>query len=298
MESFDRWRALHLKQESLPALFACHEFAASRYGVILTDLTNVWEERLEINEICDRAERDGCTINPRDDRQQLEILFRKIADTLDGLETTSMILGTNNNEHQLILRISAPLPAPLPEFTWQIKLEKKDGRALTCNVLCPLLLNLHQKQQTIERLHRQLQDKDHVIAKLLDKMESSTTDLREVFPGTSGVRIRKGMSQRTQLARHVNGLAPFDKMSLHAETGSVPATESLLDVAEMAHGQHLQDLWRTLGEHPQHWWSTIGPLSSSGSKSLETLSPLRTLGLDDDTADETEDESEFQVRLS
>jgi len=297
MESFGRWRALHLKQESLPALFACHEFAASRYGVILTDLTNVWEERLDINEICDRAECDGCTINPRDDRQQLEVFFRKIADTLDDLETTSMTLGTNNNERQLILRISAPLPAPLPEFTWEIKLEKKDGRALTCNVLCPLLLNLHQKQQTIEQLHRQLQDKDHVIAKLLDKMESSTTDLKEVFPGTSGVRTRKGMSQRTQLAKHVNGLAPFDKMSLQAETGSVPATESLLDVAETAHGSQLQDLWRKLGEHPQHWWSTIGRPSSSGSKPLEALSSRQSSGQDDDTAGETEDEAEFRVRI-
>jgi len=296
MESFGRWRALPLKQDSVPALFVCHEFAASRYGVILTDLTNVWEENLDINEICDRAERDGCTINPRDDRQQLEIFFRKIADTLEGLETTTMTLGTNDKDNRLILKISARLPAPLPDFTWQIELDKKDRRALTCDLLCPLILNLHQRQHMIEQLHRQLRDKDHVIARLLDKMESSTTDLREVFPGTSGVRFRKGTSQRTQLAKHVNGLAPFDTAALHTELDTTPATESLLDLAEMAHGRQLQDLWRTLGEHPQHWWSTIGT-PSYPSNPLGELVSQQISAQDDDTTDETEDGGEFQVGL-
>jgi len=283
----------------VPVLFACHEFAAFRYGVILTDLTNVWEETLDVGSICDRAERDGCAISPREDQQQLNVFFRKLADALDGLDTTSMTLGNDDKKDQLVIQVSAPLPAPLPPFTWRVILRKKDSQALTCDIVCPLLLNLHQKQQTIEQLSNQLREKDHVISRLLDKFESSSTDLREVFPGTSSLRISKKTSQRSQLARHVNGLAPFEKTSLQYVSDSAPATKSLLDVVEATQGRQLQDLWRTLGEHPQQWWSTLGTLGSSRSKSLEALSSRRTSsGQDDDTAGETEDEEEFQVRRS
>ncbi|GAB7344602.1 hypothetical protein MBLNU457_3094t1 [Dothideomycetes sp. NU457] len=297
MDSYGRWKPLRLKQESVPVLFACHEFAASRYGIVLTDLTNVWEETLDVGSICDRAERDGCAISPREDQQQLNVFFRKLADALDGLQTTSMTLRSDDRKENLIIQVSAPLPAPLPPFNWRVNLRKKDSRALTRDVVCPLLLNLHQKQQIIEQLSNQLREKDHVISRLLDRFESSSTDLREVFPGTSSLRISKKTSQRSQLARHVNGLAPFEKTSLQYVADNAPATKSLLDVVEATQGRHLQDLWRTLGEHPQQWWSTIGTLGSQRAKSLETLSSRRTSsGQDDDTAGETEDEEEFQVQ--
>lgn len=299
MESYGRWRPLHLKQESVPVLFACHEFSASRYGVILTDLTNVWEETLDIASVCDRAERDGCAISPREDQQQLNVFFQKLADALDGLDKTSMTLASDDKNDTLVVQLSAPLPAPLPPFTWQVILRKKDGRALTRDVVCPLLLNLHQKQHTIEQLSNQLREKDHVISRLLDKFDSSSTDLREVFPGTSSLRISKKTSQRSQLAKHVNGLAPYEKTSLQYIPDDVPATKSLLDVVETTQGRQSQDLWRTLGEHPQQWWSSIGTLGSTRSRSLEALSSRRTSsGQDDDTAGETEDEDEFQVRYS
>jgi len=286
-----QWRSLRTGRQKLPALFVKLALATQSYTIILTDLTHVWEEHLDHEEIFYRAESDGCAISPREDKHQLAILLEKVGDALLGAEGTSISIK-HDLDDGLILRLLAPLPDPLPALTWTAHLRKQQSQALTNYVIGPLLLNLHGKQLGIEKLQSELREKDHVIARLLDRLESSGTDLTTVFPGTSNIRLSKKVSQRNQLAKYVKGLSPFDLKLWTTPSEDAPAPASLFDAVDSSHDQHLDTLRQSLGGYPLRWWADIDIASLGSDLRDTTLERPTTPNVGDE--DETEDE-DFQV---
>ena len=290
-----RWTLLNLAQKDVPPLYVKHDFSSPGYGVALTDLRIVWEERLSPNGIVARADSLDCPINPHENEEQLQILLQKIGSALNGSPDTHIIVVKGKNRGDLELRITAPLPAPLPELVWTIALVKQEANALTSHVIHPLILNSQAKQQGIANLQGQLHDKDRIIARLLDRLESSGTDLTTVFPGTSNVKLTKRSTQRSQLAKVVKGLTPFDVQTWQASSHSAPGAESLLDVVGVSQAHH-DTVLQGLDDYSDTWWSSLAPIAAiveTTSSKNQSISPVLDV---DASEDETEDE-DFQVCL-
>lgn len=234
MASTNRWKLAKSKNqdEYSPPLFVKVTLSDTGYTVFLSDLCSVWTEKLEGAALLRRAENDASSINPAEDASQLRILLDKINGALHGVEGTSFMLDRSDSGKTLTVSLSAPLPPPLPALRWRLSLAKETSSVLTAELLCPLLLSFHRKQQAIDDLQAQIRDKDHVISRLLDRLESSGTDLTTVFPGTSSVKLSRKVGQRSQLAKYVKGLAPYEAHQWQTSRGHVPAIETLFDAVE------------------------------------------------------------------
>lgn len=250
MES--HWHLLHTSVQSLPALYVKAHFSKNGYSIIVTDLISLWSEKLKQSEICRRAAVSQCSINPQDDLDQLAILLNKIEHALQGQieladNTASSI------ETVLSLRLAAALPSPLPPLRWPLYLAKQDARVFASEVTCELLNAVHTRQSKAMRLEILLRDKDHVISRLLDRMESAGTDLTTVFPGTSGFKLSRTLSQRAQLERHVKGLSQYDPAAMRPVSADLAHATDVLTGLNATAGL---DESLMPGEWPETWESS------------------------------------------
>ena len=288
--SNNRWHALKLSQNDTPPLFVKVAFGSSEYSLYITDLSNVWCESIDRDALLDRADSDGCSINPGEDLGQMQILLEKIQSALSGASGTFLQLR-GGGAGTLHLFASAPLPAPLPSLEWPFILIKQNSRSLTTEVISPLLLSLHRKQSGIENLQSQLREKDHVISRLLDRLESSGTDLTTVFPGTSNVKPSKKIPQRTQIARYVRGLELFDAHQWHPVMEALPSIDSLFNNSDSMSEAEKAQFADLHGHALDDWWETVGSNSTSTTNS-QRLAPAGSTKAEDE--EETDDE-DFQV---
>ena len=212
MPTCTSWRVLQLDRKEVPKLLVKSGFDTSGYEIQLTDLSHIWRESLYKAEIIQRAIDAGSAIDPGQDDEQLKIFLGKIESALNGEGGTSLSLeGGEPNDSSLHLATSATLPRPLPPFTWTISLQLLPTQDLENQLVTPLLLQASHLRHQIEQLVSELQDKDRVISKICDRLETSGNDLTTVFPGVSNIPTSRKKGQREQLARHVKGLADFDE---------------------------------------------------------------------------------------
>lgn len=290
------WRYLRLGPDASVSLFVKATFDTDSYLVVLTDLTNVWQETINEPELLDRADSDGCSINPREDIAQLPILLNKIRDTLNGQEGASVTIESQSSTKDMLqLCVTAPLPASLPDLKWRMSLVKESASAIKSQVISPLLLTLHERQAAIEELQSQLHDKDRVISRLLDRLESAGTDLTTVFPGTSNIKVSRKGSQRAQMARHVKGLTEFDAEQWHPSPEAISDAYTLLDEVRDPTTNETSHLARLLGPASDDWWLS---LASHDEKHVSSINK-RPNGLEPSHLDEEEtDDEDFQVTRS
>lgn len=258
MSTETSWTPFHHDQQTLPCLFV--NFAPCDhhgYTVKLTDLTHVWEETLSDVDISGRAEQDNCSINPAGDAKQLDILISKIELAFCRGPGTSIKLDCKRASDDLSLLLNVPLPAPLQPLSWRMNLSLADSAALTDSVLFPLLSFAHTQKNDVKSLKAQLQQKDYVIGKLLDRMESANVRLDSAFL-LPHVTISRKVSQRELFAKHVPGLAVYQP-----DIGRDLATinPSLEDVCAV-----LQDIPSHKAEAlsiraEQNWWRQIEDIS-------------------------------------
>lgn len=259
------WHLLHTSVQSLPALYVKAHFSKNDYSIFVTDLISLWSEKLAQSEICHRAAVSQCSINPQDDLDQLAILLNKIEHALQG----QIELADNTAasvETLLSLRLAAALPSPLPPLRWPLYLAKQDARAFAREVTCELLNAVHTRQSKAMRLEILLRDKDHVISRFLDRMESAGTDLTTVFPGTSGFKLSRTLSQRAQLERHVKGLSQYDPAAVR------PMSADLAHAADVLTGLNVKpgvDESLMPGEWPETWESSHTVQKAPGDDSDE-----------------------------
>ncbi|PNS13918.1 hypothetical protein CAC42_1409 [Sphaceloma murrayae] len=201
--------------------------------VTVTDLRDLWEERLDVEQVETRAREAACPIDPSDGPDQLKILFDHISRALKGESGTSVLLRRSRDDI-VTLRIKAPLPKPLPELEWALILSPKSREDCFHEITSQLVQRLHQRDQDVQQLESIIHDKDHVLARLIDRLESSGTDLTTIFPGTSSIRLSRSVSQRSQLGRHVKGLEPFEPASWISSSAAVPDATTVAAVLASA----------------------------------------------------------------
>ena len=198
-----------------------YDFSVSATGMFMavTDLCSIWNLSFDRQRVVEIAREQSCSIDPSESVTQLRTLFRKLKQSL--LEGQNDI---GHSEHLyeeetrgcLSVRTRLKLPAPLKLLQWTFYLPQRDTVALAESVTFPLLREATAMKQQMETLYLVIRDKDHVLSKLLDKIDNSATDLSLIFPGITGMKSRKHRIDVAEASKHVPGMAPFDRTSWEA----------------------------------------------------------------------------------
>ncbi|KAK8215819.1 XRCC4-like factor-domain-containing protein [Phyllosticta capitalensis] len=225
-----------LKSSSLDAsvpLFAKSQFTSSSYTVLITDLCNIWEETLDRKQILRRALELDTSIDPTEDSDQLQLLLEKIKNAIHGLEDTSIQVAHPGPDLALHFRLITPLPAPLEDLKWDMRFAPSPVVSIKRHLTLPLITMAQEQHSQIDDLVGNLSAKDHVITKLLDKLEGTGFDLSSVFPGIAGTRGSKHSTTRQQIARQVHGVGAFDAEKWRSTRKPTSSTDYALVMSEI-----------------------------------------------------------------
>lgn len=265
------WRKLPLPpQENLPPLLFKYIATPNGYDIYLTDLTYIWSERLKQRAILDRASDENTSIDPSEDSEQFKVLLEKIEDALRGSPGGSIALNNGLKANSLELTTTTKLPSPLPPLQWTLYLLREPQTSLTSELLLPLLREEADRETRQRSLLDHLKEKDWVLRKLFDKIESSGIDLSTVFPSAAaGLRsAKKGIITLSQAAKYIKGLAPFDEEEWRNEVGGGNAESGLAPnlVGELSDATLGL---RRFGPAPDKWWEGLdirGPAPEAGKR--------------------------------
>ncbi|CZS95519.1 uncharacterized protein RCO7_05692 [Rhynchosporium graminicola] len=193
----------------LPPLLISTAFTASSFEVHLTDLTYIWSEKLNRSEILKRSKDEVTSIDPGEDGQ-MKIFLEKMKLGLSGEDGTALALTINHGPDRpsLVLSVSVELPGRLAALQWPVRLLAAPQTLLTCHLTMPLLQTQYALMREKTSLIDALKDKDHVIQKLMDKIEEQGIDLGQMFPQAAGKLGRK--VDRKKAEEKVRGIARFD----------------------------------------------------------------------------------------
>ncbi|KAJ6131444.1 DNA double-strand break repair and VJ recombination XRCC4 N-terminal [Penicillium sp. IBT 18751x] len=300
-----KWHRLQISGAFPPLLFQ-YSWTRQGYELHVTDLTSIWSEQLPHKEIAKRAEQSATSIDPSEGAEQLQVFLSKIGEALRG-DGGSAKLHRGPYTDSLELTTSTRLPAPLKPLRWTLYLTKEPPSAFTSRLLLPLLTDETSWESRQRALLDQIKQKDWVLGKLLDKVEALQIDLGTVFPAAAGLRSARKGSTRSEAARHIKGVAPFNEQKWLAESRVVSSAISGV-AANIAHellGSNDQDLE---GLHPPqtNWWYALARRSeTSFSQEIESesqsgsqndapvMSSQAGVDIDSDATAESEDD-EFQ----
>ena len=269
--------------KSVPPLLVKFETDGSGYTIYLTDLTYLWSESLDYGQIIQRSLDEETTIEPKEDADQFKALLSKIQQGLQGSDGSRLALLHGLDRKNITLRVSASLPPPFRPLQWPIYLILMGPEVLRTELLEPLLFNQAALNQQVDSLLVRMREKDSVITKLSDKLESAGIDMTMIFPGATGVKGgRRGLG-REGAAKVVHGLADFNEDSWRQEMARTKVysgddDELLLSTfpTELPPSMH------TSQEHQvNNWWYM---LDSTANKA--TPLPLSAIPFKDDRKDD------------
>ena len=301
MATIGHWQVLTANVENAPKLLVRAQFKDSGYEIELTDLSNMWRESVTKEDIIQRASDTGSSIDPGQDNEQFWIFLSKIQSALNGDEGTSLSLHAAGNDGAVLsMELSTKLPHPLPAFVWNLQLELIPRQDTERLLVTPLLHKANNLLHQIDQLVFELHDKDRVISKICDRLETSGNDLTTVFPGVSNIKTSRKRGQREQLARHVKGLGDFDHRAWSAQHANLESNEDMddyqldhvlesLPISSTKASSGHADWWQNLGKHSQSQSKgRNGASSNSGSKRGGSSQRLE--------ADESMQDDDFQTQ--
>lgn len=283
------WKVLNLPHADvlIPPLIIKYEIGISDYTVWVTDLTLIWRESLDRRRIIRRSFDVDTSIDPSEDPDQLRLFLKGVGDALDQRPTTTLDLMQNDRDQSLLLRTFTPLPGSLKPLDWFIELLPASQSNLTAELVVPMLSQQLLANAEKASLLHQLKEKDQVIAKLTDKMQSEGVDMGRLFPG---VVSKSGKSiSRQALAKSVKGFGEFDEHQWRSHLiNNVASSKEFVDLVIDAFDVNLGDQPET-AQMPEHrnWWER---LSHKDSQPVGLVRELRHTG-----ADERFTQDEFQV---
>ncbi len=207
------WRNLPIADSNQihdSVLFFTFKRYADGLKLHITDLIHIWASaRTSKEELKEEAVRTRCSIDPSEDEEQYEVLLTKLEEAVSGRNgATVQLVGDKKSSTPVRFEIEAsiPLPVPLGVLEWTFQMVRQEPSVLTEELVIPTLCVIDASRRREEDLRRRIKEKDHVIGKLMDKIEGSGIDLSMVFPGFAGVR--KGLNSR-QAAKVVPGIEAF-----------------------------------------------------------------------------------------
>ena len=303
------WTPLRLSPSAaghLPPLLISQLFRPSSYTVQLTDLTCIWSEFLDRRGIIRRSCEQNTSIDPSDG-DQMQIFLDKVKSGLAGEQDTTLALTISADRPSLVLNITVKLPGGLDPLEWPIQLVAAPQSLMTSQFTIPLLIAQHAKVQDIESLAEVVKEKDHVIQKLLDKLEGQGTELGEIFPQAAGRVGRK--VDRKQAEERVKGLRQFN-MDVWRKSRDHEISRDVAGlIGDVFGGNHAETSGVEIGtpaaEESENWWESIkgitinldtGKFSTNGLSSARKIPPKPKPAL---RKDETmEDDDAFQVQAT
>lgn len=257
------WKVLDLEFTYLksPLLLIKYEFGLFHYNVLLTDLTYIWTESLERKQIVKRALTIDTSIDPSESTDQFSLLLRNLQKSLDGAKGTKRSLKIGDTSEQLVLSTSTQLPGSLDPLEWPVYLTYAPQNMLTKELLLPCLSQQFVNKVKIDSLLHILKDKDHVIEKLTDRMQSDGTDLSIVFPGAAELKSKTRRNIRESAAKSVKGLGEFDEE--HWRKNLAIKLGSSADLSEIVSRVFLPSMTdelevRLSNDHGMWWHQTKG----------------------------------------
>ena len=257
------WRPLRPSSRAdskLPTLFLSAAFRSDSYTIHLTDLTHIWSETLSCRDIFQRSKDENTSIDPRDG-DQLRVLLDKIRLGIEGGGSSTLVLIVNDDARRpgITLNIMVDLPGGLQPLEWPVHLSLASQSLLTEQLVIPLLEAQQTRMREMSSLTAILQEKDHVIQKLVDKVESQGTHLGQIFPQAAGKSSRK--TDRTVAEEKVKGLKMFDmqtwrqglkngeSLDIEQLTGEVFRNDGPSDINIKSPSHILKS--------PEGWWESI-----------------------------------------
>lgn len=304
------WHKLPSQAESLPSLLTSYTWTLEGYELYLTDLTSIWSEQLSRKEIFERAEQGITTIDPSEGDDQLELLLTKVGEALSGAGS-KLSLTSGSKVDSININISAKLPSPLKPFKWTLQSSKEPTSSLTNRILLPLLKDEAAWESRQQALTNQLQQKDWVLDKLFDRIETLGVDMSTIFPSASGIRSSRKGDTRSELGKLVKGVAPFDEKAWLAQQGSSSSTFNL--ASNLVHEVFGSDFNKgpvSFNPVRDHWWDGLDTFSNAFQEE-DDLAPEEEEapnslteeskehpepGLDDGNETTGTTDSEFEVR--
>ena len=278
------WKLLRLSSDNprIPPLLVKYEFGRSNYKIWVTDLAHVWTEVLDQRPLIQRAWDLEADIDPIESDQR-QMLLQRIQDSLNEAKGTKLAFSTSDQREGIVLTTYSPLPKPLKPLQWPFHLTLHHGIALTNELILPLLSDQLLFRKKIASLLVALQDKDHVIGKLTDKMQAEGVELGKVFPAAMSSKSSRKAVSKDDVGKSVQGLGSFDKaqwQSRFAEDPGVPKTCSSLLSQLFSQGVTLS-LSKFDGQHNNDaWWEHLSTgsnqLDDESEGTLQTQSPSPT----------------------
>lgn len=251
------WHKLALQTETLPSLLFQYNWTREGYELYLTDLTWIWSERLRQKDIFDRAEQGSTTIDPSEGADQLDLLLTKIGDALSGTGGKPT-LNSGSQADSIEINISAKLPAPLRPLQWKLQLSKEPISSLTNRILLPLLKDEAAWESRQRALLDQLRQKDWVLGKLFDRIEALGVDMGSIFPSAAVLHSARKCNARSEVAKLIKGVAPFDEQAWLAQTrGSSDSFNLASDIVHEIFGTELKNVTRDFSPTRDGWWNEL-----------------------------------------
>lgn len=203
-----------LKDQAAPLLIH-YEFGPQNYSVWLTDLVDTWEETLNRKEIVKRALTTDTSIDPSEDKSQMQSFLSNIQKALEQQPDTllsAIVSESSSSRESFELRLNISLPGSLPPLQWCMYLSKSPPSSILNQIWFPVLVDRMTAALEKSSLIKHLKEKDQIIAKLLDQMHADGSDLGKVFPGTAVPKPKSRGNVRQAVGKSIKGMATFDEV--------------------------------------------------------------------------------------
>ncbi|PHH51768.1 hypothetical protein CFIMG_008580RA00001 [Ceratocystis fimbriata CBS 114723] len=272
------WKVLPLRVgNGIPLLLTSFSFSDFSYTVYISDLSNVWVERLNRKQICMRGFQEDTSIDPSDGDNNMTAFLKSLTRAFDDAEsdhhktsitispggTTGFSGGSSSSEKEgFTLTVTCQLPEELTSkpLKWNMYLSKCASPEIASRLVLPLVEAQQEKTFQVDSLVSTIHQKDAIIIRLLDKLDAMDIPLENVFTIASTGK-RKLTRQAAQ--ERIKGLAPFNrktwaekvKIVMPKPTDVVALLEDTLDDVQ------LEKALVTLenAEEMEDWWMTITP---------------------------------------
>ena len=175
---------------------------------------DVWEETLSRKEIVKRALTTDTSIDPSEDKSQMQSFLSNIQKALEQQPDTllsAIISESRSNRESLELRLNISLPGSLPPLQWRMYLSKSPPSSILNKIWFPVLVDRVTSALEKASLIQHLKEKDQIITKLLDQMHADGSDLSKVFPGTAVPKPKSRGNVRQAVGKSIKGMATFDE---------------------------------------------------------------------------------------
>lgn len=238
-------------------------------------MIHIWHESLDRAAIVRRSREGDTTIDPSQGDDQFQIFLAKIKLALEGADGTTLALIINRttatHRPSFTLKISVALPGGLAPLMWSVQLAAASQTVFRDQFTVPLVQARCVGTQEMASLVKVLKDKDHVIQKLMDKLESQNKDFHDLFPQPGG-RVRK--VDRRQAEERVKGLGVFDVDVWRKDLGLHPLQDVTQLVGQVFAGEETSEVSDNDGpksDVSEDWWNKLrGVTVSLGSGKIST----------------------------